>query len=153
LNRIACINQREVDLRSLAYTIAPALCCPRHYAYMSLRHQEDLNKIRPAVSFMIKHAHRIFTEQSLPRMQICAAERAESSAECKLADPCSSPGRPAFVRPNLTVLIPHTAATTERAAMAVVEWRSLSAAGKEVTPRSMGMAHSLQEWRVSLVYL
>lgn len=133
LHRIAFVNEREADLRTLAYTISPSLCCHRKYTYMSLKHLNDLEKIRPAVAFMIKHSQRIFCDlgvvpvpTALPlTLSVMTPDNTEQAGERS----------PTLIRPNLTVIIPATEAVAPKPTV-------------KATPRSMGRGHSTEEWTV-----
>ena len=51
----------------LAFNLAPFICRPYNSAYMSIRHMEDLLKIRPVIAFLIEHFNEIMTKDLQPR--------------------------------------------------------------------------------------
>jgi hypothetical protein len=60
LQRIVTIGGNDSNAMQLAYYMAPFLCRRENSAYMSLRHMEDLRKIRPVLSFLIENYSEIF---------------------------------------------------------------------------------------------
>lgn len=48
-------------MMQLIYSVSPTICRPLTCSYMSLRHKEDLNKIRPVVLFLKEHFQELFT--------------------------------------------------------------------------------------------
>ncbi len=45
----------------LGYCVSPTVCRPTTSAYMSIRHMEDLKKIRPLVCFVVENCEDVFT--------------------------------------------------------------------------------------------
>lgn len=66
LSRLAGIDESDSNLIQLAYCIAPSICRPINSAYMSIRHMEDLRKIRPVISFIMENYDEIFTDGLSP---------------------------------------------------------------------------------------
>lgn len=62
LSRLASVDESDSNLIQLAYSIAPTICRPINSAYMSIRHMEDLRKIRPVISFIMENYEEIFSE-------------------------------------------------------------------------------------------
>jgi len=62
LSRLAGVDESDSNLIQLAYSIAPTICRPINSAYMSIRHMEDLRKIRPVISFIMENYEEIFSE-------------------------------------------------------------------------------------------
>lgn len=56
-------NDNNNNASQLSMVISPIICKPiRSASYMSIRHMEDLRKIRPIISFMIENFSEIFTK-------------------------------------------------------------------------------------------
>jgi hypothetical protein len=72
LSRLAGIDESDSNLIQLAYCIAPTICRPMTSAYMSIRHMEDLRKIRPVISFIMENYDEIFTDEIGPSSPIKA---------------------------------------------------------------------------------
>ena len=70
LSRLAGIDESDSNLIQLAYCIAPSICRPINSAYMSIRHMEDLRKIRPVISFIMENYDEIFTDELGPASPI-----------------------------------------------------------------------------------
>jgi hypothetical protein len=62
LNRVVTMNVGEVSYTQLAFTMAPYFCRPHNSAFMSIRHQEDLRRIRPVIAYMIENFSAIFRD-------------------------------------------------------------------------------------------
>jgi hypothetical protein len=54
------MEENEASLMQLAYSISPSICRPLSSSYMSIRHMEDLKKIRPVILFLIENHSDIF---------------------------------------------------------------------------------------------
>lgn len=54
----------------LAVVVSGYLCKPKRSAYLSVRHQEDLRRIRPIVSFLIERYPDIFTKDLKPIVKV-----------------------------------------------------------------------------------
>ncbi len=104
----------------LAYTIAPTICRPLNHAFMSIRHMEDLKKIRPVVLFLIENFNEVIgTTQPPVHIPPAAAVNADLrslpdvvsksiNVDLKVDDTKSvdqGQGFP-FIKPNLLVMIP-----------------------------------------------
>jgi len=61
LARLASFEDSESSLMQLASSITPTILRPLTSAYMSLRHLEDLKKLRPIVVFLIDNYLDLFT--------------------------------------------------------------------------------------------
>lgn len=61
MSKLAAMEETDVSLMQLVYSISPTICRPLTSCFMSLRHKEDLNKIRPVVLFLIENFTDIFT--------------------------------------------------------------------------------------------
>jgi hypothetical protein len=70
LQRIVTIGGNDSNAMQLAYYMAPFLCRRENSAYMSLRHMEDLRKIRPVLSFLIENYSEIFALDIKPISQM-----------------------------------------------------------------------------------
>ena len=57
----------------LAFNLAPFICRPYNSAYMSIRHMEDLLKIRPVIAFIIENFNEIMTKDLRPRPPVVVA--------------------------------------------------------------------------------
>lgn len=60
LSKLASLDDNESSLLQLSFTVSPTICRPTTSAYMSIRHLEDLKKIRPVMSFIIENYDDIF---------------------------------------------------------------------------------------------
>lgn len=58
----------------LAFNLAPIICRPYNSAYMSIRHMEDLLKIRPVIAFIIENFNEIMTKELRPRPIIAVTQ-------------------------------------------------------------------------------
>jgi len=63
--RLGCHS--DSNPTQLAFNLAPFICRPYNSAYMSIRHMEDLLKIRPVIAFLIEHFNEILTKDVQPR--------------------------------------------------------------------------------------
>lgn len=70
----------------LAYSISPTICRPLTCAYMSLRHKEDLNKIRPVILYLVENYADIFTFTRSFHMGSSAFSIDKDSREAMLSD-------------------------------------------------------------------
>lgn len=61
LSKLAGLEETDVGMMQLIYSVSPTICRPLTCSYMSLRHKEDLNKIRPVVLFLTEHFQELFT--------------------------------------------------------------------------------------------
>lgn len=68
LARLAALDESDTNLIQLAYCVSPTICRPTTSAYMSIRHMEDLRKVRPVISFIIENCDEVFVDglQPLP---------------------------------------------------------------------------------------
>ena len=66
LNRLVISHPGEHSFGHLANSTAPALCRLVDSAYMSIRHEEDLRRIKPVVAYMIENVKDIFTCDLVP---------------------------------------------------------------------------------------
>eukprot|EP00600_Ochromonadales_sp_CCMP1393_P007004 CAMPEP_0174958510 /NCGR_PEP_ID=MMETSP0004_2-20121128/2664_1 /TAXON_ID=420556 /ORGANISM="Ochromonas sp., Strain CCMP1393" /LENGTH=952 /DNA_ID=CAMNT_0016206731 /DNA_START=63 /DNA_END=2920 /DNA_ORIENTATION=+ len=66
LSQLAAVDESDSSLVQLAYSVSPTICRPTNSAYMSIRHMEDLRKIRPVVSFILENYEEVFTEDLKP---------------------------------------------------------------------------------------
>jgi hypothetical protein len=62
------MEENEASLMQLAYSVSPAICRPLSSAYMSIRHMEDLKKIRPVILFLIENHSELFTLNRFPNL-------------------------------------------------------------------------------------
>ena len=60
-------SRNESTVHGLASVFAPVLCRGNSSAYMSIRHMEEMPKIRTVVQFCIEHYAEVFTV-SIPRL-------------------------------------------------------------------------------------
>lgn len=86
LSRLASAEETDASLMQLAYSISPTICRPLHCAYMSLRHKEDLNKIRPVLLFLVENYADIFTFTRSFHMGSNAFSIDKDSREAMLSD-------------------------------------------------------------------
>jgi hypothetical protein len=73
LSKLAALDDNESSLLQLSYCISPTICRPITSAYMSIRHMEDLKKIRPVVSFIIENYDDLFVFDLKPVKSYAAA--------------------------------------------------------------------------------
>lgn len=73
----------------LAFNLSPFICRPFDSAYMSIRHMEDLLKIRPVIAFMIENFNEIMTKDLCPRppVETTASSIVHSNSTIKLPSP------------------------------------------------------------------
>lgn len=60
LSHLISLEENDASIVQLAHVISPTVCRPITSAFMSLRHMEDLKKIRPIVLFLMENCHDIF---------------------------------------------------------------------------------------------
>ena len=70
LSRLAGIDESDSNLIQLAYSIAPTICRPINSAYMSIRHMEDLRRIRPVISFIMENYEEVFSDDLVPNSPV-----------------------------------------------------------------------------------
>jgi hypothetical protein len=90
LSRLAAVEETDASLNQLAYSISPTICRPLNCAFMSLRHKEDLNKIRPAILFLIENYGDIFTFTKSFHMGHNASAMNKDSRDAMLSDMMTS---------------------------------------------------------------
>jgi hypothetical protein len=90
LSRLAAVEETDASLNQLAYSISPTICRPLNCAFMSLRHKEDLNKIRPAILFLIENYGDIFTFTKSFHMGHNAFAMDKDSRDAMLSDMMTS---------------------------------------------------------------
>ncbi len=90
LSKLAGVEETDASLMQLAYSISPTICRPLNCAYMSLRHKEDLNKIRPVILFLIENYTDIFTFTRSFHMGHSAFSIDKDSREAMLSDMMAS---------------------------------------------------------------
>lgn len=56
------LEDNDASLTQLAYTVAPAICRPTTSAYMSIRHMEDLKRIRPIIMFLMGNSEEVLKD-------------------------------------------------------------------------------------------
>ena len=67
LHRVVSVRGSDCSFEQMGFNLAPIMCKPRESAYMSIRHQVDLRRIRPVLTFLIENASSIFTRELKPR--------------------------------------------------------------------------------------
>ena len=99
MSKLASLDDNESSLLQLGNCVAPPVCRPTTSAYMSIRHMEDLKKIRPVISFLIENYDDIFTFDLHPQQQQGGAvdSLAFSLSSSMLVDAtCASPTKQLF---------------------------------------------------------
>lgn len=86
LSKLASVEETDASLMQLAYSISPTICRPLTCAYMSLRHKEDLNKIRPVILYLVENYADIFTFTRSFHMGSSAFSIDKDSREAMLSD-------------------------------------------------------------------
>lgn len=167
LAKLAELEENDSGVVQLAYTISPTICRPLNHAYMSIRHMEDLKKIRPVILFLIENYTDVFfpykpnvfqspyatattsTQPSsdhsvLPELMPSAMVLDVKVDDVKQAD--QGQGFP-FIKPNLLVMIPSLHAPGTEG--------SSSDADSESEKSQGAQAHSYSdtEWKVTVVFL
>eukprot|EP01038_Epipyxis_sp_PR26KG_P008715 gene8715-11776_t len=66
LSKLSRQDDNDATITHLTYTISPPICRPITSAYMSIRHAEDLKKIRPVVKFLLEFYDDIFSNLPSP---------------------------------------------------------------------------------------
>ena len=66
LNRLGTIGGNDANISQLVFIFAPLLCRPLNSAYMSVRHMEDLRKLRPVLQLLVENYADIFRELTPP---------------------------------------------------------------------------------------
>jgi hypothetical protein len=162
LARVASFEDSESSLMQLTSSVTPTICRPLSSSYMSIRHMEDLKKLRPVIAFFIENYLDIFTvvrnastklstsespsiELSVPSLDRSnsVSETASMIVDCSTKEGSeeskSRSNDPAFARPNLLVMIP----STNPNAM------DTSHDSDTDSEKSVGSSYSDNEWRVS----
>ena len=141
LSKLADLEENDSGVVQLAYTVSPTICRPVTSAYMSLRHMEDLKKIRPVILFLIENYSEMFSPiripskpqevKPLPIVETVEAERklSDMMATAMVIDVAPKIEEPKvpddkislpFIKPNLLVMIP-TLQTSESLALPEAE--------------------------------
>eukprot|EP01035_Chromulina_nebulosa_P032884 gene32884-43980_t len=63
---LARYEDSEPSLLQLSYCISPTICRPSSGAYMSIKHMEDLRRIRPIIAFIVENFEEVFTSDLKP---------------------------------------------------------------------------------------
>ncbi len=120
LAKLSELEESDSGVVQLAYSIAPTICRPLNHAFMSIRHMEDLKKIRPVVLFLIENFSEVIGNTQPPvHIPPAAAVNADLrslpdvvsksiNVDLKVDDTKSvdqGQGFP-FIKPNLLVMIP-----------------------------------------------
>lgn len=92
LTRLGNLEDNDASLTQLAYTIAPAICRPTTSAYMSIRHMEDLKRIRPVVMFLMGNSEDVLkdVQGAAPRESFSGDESAIEDKDNMLAEMMTS---------------------------------------------------------------
>lgn len=148
----------------LTSSVTPTICRPLTSSYMSIRHMEDLKKLRPVIAFFIENYLDLFTvvrsssikltTSESPTIELSAPslDRSNSISETAsmIVDSSTKEGieesksrsnsnDPVFPRPNLLVMIP----SVNPNAM------DTSHDSDTDSEKSVGSSYSDNEWRVS----
>jgi hypothetical protein len=60
LSQLSELEESDSGVVQLAFIMAPTICRPLNHAYMSIRHMEQLKKIRPVILFLIENYADVF---------------------------------------------------------------------------------------------
>lgn len=171
------MEENEASLMQLAYSISPTICRPVSSAYMSIRHMEDLKKIRPVILFVIENHGEIFlinrysssfigsssggrspiielNDDKTGGMlsDIMASAMVIDSHKAQIVDQKINTAEHGtaefpFVKPNLLVMIP----TGNNAASEVSSNSSVEMEADNEKPQTFGHSYSDTEWKVGLL--
>ena len=66
LHRLGTAGGNDANISQLVFIFAPLLCRPLNSAYMSVRHMEDLRKLRPVLQVLVENSTEILKEVQEP---------------------------------------------------------------------------------------
>lgn len=95
LSRLAALEENDASLMQLAHSVAPAIARPLNTAYMSLKHMEDLKKVRPVILFMVENFVDIFSFTKSFRGHLLPAPLPGEHTTDAMPSPGQGSGRPA----------------------------------------------------------
>lgn len=169
------MEENEASLMQLAHSISPTICRPLTSAYMSIRHMEDLKRIRPVILFLIENYDEVFllnrfssfyspgkishasssdfndvdyTSGMLSDIMASAMVIDSHKAQMVDAKTDSASTEFPFMKPNLLVMIPSGGASggSEVSSNSSVEMES-----DHEKPQTLGHSYSDNEWKVRLL--
>lgn len=66
LHRLGTAGGNDANISQLVFIFAPLLCRPLNSAYMSVRHMEDLRKLRPVLQVLVENSAEILKDVQEP---------------------------------------------------------------------------------------